>query len=152
MTQPVAVEFIAADADLLDTAEGRIAVFVGPDGQLDMLAKRVNRNTKGAVQKAVSDEKWAKRKAGEVVTLSYPAGNAKAVDIVVLDKKANADDSRKAGAALARARGTDPVILAAARLKHAEEVALGAVLRTYTFTDHKTGDRPRSRGPSGHGE
>ncbi|NVO23664.1 leucyl aminopeptidase [Donghicola mangrovi] len=141
MTQPVAVEFIAADADLLDAAEGRIAVFVGPDGQLDMLAKRVNRNTKGAVQKAVSDEKWAKRKAGEVVTLSYPAGNAKAVDIVVLDKKAGADDSRKAGAALARARGTDPVILAAARLKHAEEVALGAVLRTYTFTDHKTGDQ-----------
>ena len=141
MTQPVAVEFIAAETDALDAVEGRIAVFVGPDGQLDVLARRVNRLSKGAIAKAVGDEKWAKRKTGEVVTLSYPAGNAKAIDIVVLDKKAGVDESRKAGAALARARGTDPAVLCAARLKHPEEVALGAVLRTYTFIDHKTGDQ-----------
>ncbi|SCM68387.1 leucyl aminopeptidase [Donghicola eburneus] len=141
MTQPVAVEFIAAETDALDAVEGRIAVFVGPDGQLDVLARRVNRLSKGAIAKAVGDEKWAKRKTGEVVTLSYPAGNAKAIDIVVLDKKAGVDESRKAGAALARARGTDSAVLCAARLKHPEEVALGAVLRTYTFIDHKTGDQ-----------
>ena len=141
MTQPVAVEFIAAETDALDAVEGRIAVFVGPDGQLDVLARRVNRLSKGAVAKAVGDAKWAKRKTGEVVTLSYPAGNAKAIDIVVLDKKAGVDESRKAGAALARARGTDPVVLCAARLKHPEEVALGSVLRTYSFIDHKTGDQ-----------
>ncbi len=141
MTQPVAVEFIAADLDALEGVEGRIAVFVGPDGQLDMQARRVNRLSKGAIARVVEDKGWADRKIGEIVTLSYPAGTAKAIDIVVLEKKAGVHASRKAGASLAKLRGSETLLLCAARMKHPEELALGVALRTYAFIDHKTGDQ-----------
>ena len=62
MTQPVAVNFIAVDADALATLEGRIALFVGDDGGMDVLAKRVNRLTRGAIKRVLDDEGWKDRK------------------------------------------------------------------------------------------
>ncbi len=142
MTQPVTVDFIAVDADALATLEGRIALFVGDDGGMDVLAKRVNRLTRGAVQRVLDDEGWKDRKAGEIVSLAYPQGMAaKAVDVVKLDRRADQDVARKAGAALAKLKGKGALTIACPRLKSLTDVALGAVLRAYAFTDHKSADQ-----------
>lgn len=142
MTQPVAVNFVAVDADALATLEGRIALFVGDDGGMDVLAKRVNRLTRGAIKRVLDDEGWKDRKAGEIVSLAYPQGMAaKAVDVVKLDRRADQDVARKAGAALAKLKAKAALTIACPRLKSLTDVALGAVLRAYAFTDHKSADQ-----------
>lgn len=74
MTDLTPVTFTATDLDALAGHEGRIAVIVTPDGKLEQSARRVNRLTKGAVQRFVESAGFEKVKAGQVTTFNWPAG------------------------------------------------------------------------------
>ena len=60
MTDLAALSIIDPDADALKDVEGRVAVFLDGEGKLDPLARRVNRLTKGAVERLASSDRWSK--------------------------------------------------------------------------------------------
>ncbi|WP_208349035.1 leucyl aminopeptidase [Pseudaestuariivita rosea] len=141
MTQPVNVTFSETDIDRIADLTGRVVVFVGEDGKLDQAARRVNRLTKGALERFVGSEKFTKMKTAEARDLAFPAGlAADAVQVVRLDRRASVGDARKAGAAIGKAHGEGALFVLAGTLKNAAHVALGIALRAYRFDDHKTDD------------
>lgn len=140
MTTPATLTFSDVDIDAIADASGNVACFVTPSGKLDQAARRVNRLTRGALARFAESERFEKMKEGDVADLAFPAGLAADVlKVVKLDRRPDPDLARKAGIALGRAaRGKETLVLAGA-LKGAEQLALGALLRAYDFTDHKTG-------------
>ena len=139
MTTPVAVTFVETDLDEIAKAEGRIAVFLTPDGKMDTAARRVNRLTKGALVRMVENGALDKMKEGDVKTLAWPAGlAAEALDVVKLERNAKSDTVRKAGVALGRAKGTATLTVLAGQVRRAADLAQGIALRVYEFNTHKT--------------
>ncbi len=146
MTTPATLAFVETDLDSLAGTEGRIAVIVPASGRLDQAGRRINRLTRGALERFAEGGDFAKMKEGEARDLAYPSGmKAEAVQVVKLDRKAEAATARAAGAAIGRAAGGKPVTVLPGAAKALSEIALGALLRGYAFSDHKTGedDRPK---------
>ncbi len=141
MTTPVSVAFEETDLDAIATAEGRVAVFVTPDGKLDLAARRVNRLTKGVLARMVEKGAFEKKKPGDVISLGWPAGlAAEALDVVCLPRNASITETRRAGAALGRAKGDKAVLVLGGSLRRPGELVLGLVLRAYEFVTHKTAE------------
>ena len=139
MTLPVAVSFSETNIDSIAQTAGRVVVIVTPDGKLDTAARRVNRLSKGAVKRLVDSESWAKVKPGQIKTLAWPAGmDAEAVDVLCLERKADALQARKAGVEIAKAAQGAAVLILAGQIKHPAELAFGVALRAYEFTDRKS--------------
>ena len=147
MTTPAAVTITETDIEQIAEFEGRVAVFVTPDGKLDPGARRANRQTKGAVQRMAEAESWGKMTPGDVRTLAWPAGmKAEALDVVCLPRNADVAEARKAGVALGRLKGDAALLVLANPVRRADEMLLGLVLRGYEFTAHKTAERDAPKG------
>ncbi|WP_420012224.1 leucyl aminopeptidase [Tateyamaria sp.] len=139
MTDLTPISFAATDLDAIATRKGRVAVVVTPDGKLEQSARRVNRLTKGAVQRFVDSDGFAKLKPGEVMSMAWPAGmEATAVDVICLARNHSVEDARKAGAALGKLRGSGDMLLAVDGARRVQEIAFGLAMRDYAFTPHKT--------------
>ncbi|MEQ6248187.1 leucyl aminopeptidase [Sulfitobacter sp. HNIBRBA3233] len=145
MTDLTPISFAATDIDKIADHTGRVAVFIGADGKLSPGARRVNKLTKGALARLVESDRWGKLKEGDKVSLSFPAGMAaEAVDVIRLERGAKASDARKAGAALAKARGgKGDLLILAGQLRRAQEVLYGFAMRDYAFEPHKTAESTR---------
>ncbi|WP_158968066.1 leucyl aminopeptidase [Chachezhania sediminis] len=147
MTEPSPIRFIPVDLPALATAVGRLAILVTPEGRMDQAGRRVNRLTRGAVQRLVESERFTSAKVGQVFTLAWPSGmEVEAVDVVILPRNASALDTRKAGSKLAALKGKAALTVMAGSAKHPGELALGIALRDYDFTAHKSGDAPAAGG------
>ncbi|MEM9579463.1 MAG: leucyl aminopeptidase [Pseudomonadota bacterium] len=134
-------QFVDVDLDALAAQTGRVAIIVGQDGKMGPAARRVNRLSKGALARLIDSGKLEKAKPGEITSLAYPAGMAAdAVDIICLDKRPTVQQARKAGAGFGKAMGKGAGLLVGAGQKHLEQIILGAVMRSYSFDAHKTGD------------
>lgn len=139
MTDLREITFAETDLDALKDAEGRVAVFVNGAGQLGRGARRLNRLTRGAVERAVAGEAFAKASQGDVVTLAFPAGMAAdAVDIIKLERRADVAEARKAGAIVARLAGSSAVTVLGETLTRLPELVLGLALRGYGFTARRS--------------
>ena len=140
MTAIAPIRFLATDLDSMETATGRVAILVGTDGKLDPAGRRANRLTKGAVQRLIDSDGFAKVGSGKAVTLAWPTGMAaEALDILVLDKRLNPVEARKAGAVLGKLKGGKALQLMGGNNPKITEIALGVALRCYDFIAHKTG-------------
>ena len=140
MTAPAPIKFVPTDLDSMETATGRVAIIVTPDGKLDPAGRRANRLTKGAVNRLIESESFGKMSSGKSVSLAWPAGMAaEALDVLVLDKRLDPLAARKAGAILGKLKGTKEITVMAGNHGQAAEIALGLSLMAYRFTDHKTG-------------
>lgn len=138
MGKPVSITCIETDLDAIASTEGRIAVLVPPEGRMDPAARRVNRLTKGALARLI-EAKAGDSKPGQTATIAFPVGmQAKAVDVVFLPRNAGPIDARKAGAALAKLRGTDLLTLCSGSHRRTAQIVMGLALRDYGFDDHKT--------------
>ncbi len=141
MTTPAELTFVETDLDALAETDGRIAVVVGHTGKLDQAGRRLNRLMRGALERFVDSEAFARMKEGDARDLGFPSGlAAEAVQVVKLDRKPDAVLARKAGVAIGKAANGKAVTVLTGAVKGVAEIALGAVLRSYAFTDHKTGD------------
>ncbi len=139
MTELRKITFAPVDLEALAAASGRIAVFITADGKMSPGARRLNRLTRGAVARAVESESWEKMKEAQVLSLAWPSGvAAEAVDLVRLERRADASLARKAGAALARAAGKSGLTILAESQRGIAEVALGLALRGYGFDARKS--------------
>ncbi|MEL7213326.1 MAG: leucyl aminopeptidase [Pseudomonadota bacterium] len=142
MTTPAALHFNDVDLDEISKMTGRVAVFVSESGKLDQTARRVNRLTKGALERFADSASFNDMSVGDTRELAYPTGMmAEWLNVVKLDRKPKVEHARKAGAALGKAKGKDALHVLAGNLKQVGEVALGALLRAYSFEDHKTSER-----------
>ncbi|WP_146345263.1 leucyl aminopeptidase [Falsiphaeobacter marinintestinus] len=147
MAQHTPIRFVPVDADALETAQGRVAIMVTPDGKMSVSARRINRLTRGALNRLVESERFAKVKPGDVITMAWPSGMAaEALDVLVIAKNASDIEARKAGAALARLAAGKSVLVSVAGLKRAESLAMGMALRTYEFNVHKTAEDDSAAG------
>ncbi|RVV98937.1 leucyl aminopeptidase [Mesobaculum littorinae] len=140
MTTPASVSFRPFDPAELAQIEGRIVVFADADGTLDPAARRIDRLTRGAVKRAVEGEAFEDATPGTSVDLAFPAGlAAEAVQVICLPRRPTAAEARKAGVAVGRSAGSAAVTLLANARRFADELALGAVLRGYTYRAQRTG-------------
>ena len=141
MSQLTPIDFQDTDLDLIAESEGRVAIFVTPDGKMDLSARRANRLTKGAVARVMESEGFAKAKTGQTYSLAWPVGmKAEALDIMVLPRNASGLDARKAGAKLAKVKGNKALRVMAGNLKQVGELTMGLALRDYRFDAHKTAE------------
>ncbi|MCA0927269.1 leucyl aminopeptidase [Ruegeria profundi] len=141
MSSLVPIRFQPFDADLMTQAEGRVAIIIPADGKMSPAVRRANRLTRGAVARLVESDRFEKVKTGDVISLAWPGGMAaEALDIVVLPRRPDAEEARKAGAALAKLAGGKDILVMAGNQVRTEELAMGLVLRSYAFDSHKTKD------------
>ncbi|MEO1240026.1 MAG: leucyl aminopeptidase, partial [Pseudomonadota bacterium] len=146
MTTTRSLMFRDVDLDAIATLPGRLAVFVATTGKLDQLGRRVNRLTKGALARFAESTAFGDMAAGDATDMAFPAGlAADALQVVKLDRRPSEADARKAGAAIGAAAGSDPVTVLAGNIRGIDGIALGAVLRNYSFVDHKTGDAGKAQ-------
>ena len=145
MASPQNVKIVQTDIDKIAGYQGRVAIVMFKDGKRDKIARRINKLTRGALDRLEAEKALEERKAGEIISINYPLGlEANAVDVVVLERKSSRKILRAAGAALAqRAQKSESIVLLGA-LKGAQDVILGALLRRYVFDRHATAEGPQS--------
>ncbi|MGX9353873.1 leucyl aminopeptidase [Roseobacteraceae bacterium S113] len=147
MTDLPEILFNSFEPDTVVGQVGRVAVVVDESGTLNVPARKVNRHSKGALKRFVDEGGFAKMKDGELRTLLSPAGmHAEAIVVLRLPKRPDAALARKAGAALAKARGMGALTVYAAGLPRVADMALGFALRSYEFRAHKTGKHEAPEG------
>ena len=141
MTEPRAIRFVETDLDAIAGAEGRVAVFVTGAGKLDQLARRVNRLTRGALERFAESAAFERMSQGDAAEMAWPTGlRAEALIVVKLDRRPGVAGARAAGGAIGAGAGDGAVLVLAGNLRRVEDIALGAVLRAYGFRDHVTGE------------
>ncbi|MCV6597768.1 MAG: leucyl aminopeptidase, partial [Mangrovicoccus sp.] len=69
MTSPLAIEFTEIDLDAIAQASGRVVVFVPDTAKLDQTARRVNRLTRGALERFVQSKAFGDLKTGQSLDL-----------------------------------------------------------------------------------
>ena len=134
---PIDFELIRTDLAILLNWTGRIGVLIQRDGKMDQVGQRVNRLTKGTLQRLVKDEDFSSYKDGDIITLPIPSGMlAKSIEVVILDRNASTKKCRSAGASLAKRIGRSGAVIFCTALKRAEDLILGFLLRQYEFGKH----------------
>ncbi|MGR3468940.1 MAG: leucyl aminopeptidase [Shimia sp.] len=139
MTPILAFSFTHADLDSIAPSVGDIAVLVEGPGKFDQLARRANRLTKGALERFVESEAFDELKPGQARALAFPSGmEAERLIVAKLPKRPDASTARKAGAALAKAKGKGPLLVLGGANPKLAEVAEGIALRAYSYGEHKS--------------
>ncbi len=136
-----ALTFDEPDLDILSEVTGRIVVFLPETGKLDQMSRRVNRLTKGALERFAESEDFAKLDNGQMRSLDYPTGmKARAIDAVKLDRRIRGRQARIAGGVVGAKAGTDEVVVCAGRMRGLSDFCLGLMLAAYRFDEHRTPD------------
>ena len=144
MTALTPMTFTETDIDQIAGHTGRVAVTVGADGKLNRSARRINKLTKGALERLVASDSFTKLSAGDAVSLGFPTGMAaEAVDVGQLANNADQEALRAAGAALAKRRGDADLLVLTGGLRKTAELCFGLAMRDYTFEDRKSNGKPR---------
>ncbi len=140
MTAPVQTTFAAAaDVEAPAGVEGRIAVFIAPDGKMDALTRKLDRTMRGALRRLAESADFARLKPGQGQAFGFPAGlAADAVLAVKLPAKPTPTEARKAGATIAGFNGSVPLSVFAETARQVEEIALGLALRLYDYREFRT--------------
>jgi leucyl aminopeptidase len=142
VTTPVPIAFVETETDTLAGVTGQIALFADPAGRLDRAGQRVNRLTRGAVQRLIDSARFAALAEGEAAAIGWPAGMAaETVQVVRLGRRADVATARKAGAGLGRILAEGGMTVLAGAHPRAAEIAHGLALRAYRFDDHRTGEK-----------
>ncbi len=145
MSSLIPIQFQAFDVDAMAQAQGRVVIILSPDGKMSPAVRRANRLTRGAVARLVESDRFEKVKSGDVVSLAWPTGMAaEALDILVLPRRPDAAEARKAGAKLAKLADNRDILVMAGNQVRSEELALGIALRSYDFDAHKSKESERT--------
>ncbi|MGR3759124.1 leucyl aminopeptidase [Roseobacteraceae bacterium NS-SX3] len=147
MSSLTPIRFISYDPKAIASYGGRVAVVVTPEGSMDQAARSANRLTKGAIGRLTGSKAFGKAKAGDVFPLAWPAGmEAEALDVLVLPRKLDPAEARKAGANLAKQGAGKEITVMAGSMSRAADLAMGMALRRYDFDEHKTPGEEKSSG------
>lgn len=146
MSQPVPIQFQPIDLDAIASRIGRIAL-VTDAGAKDLVTRRLDRLTRGAVARALASDAFGKLKPGEAMDLAWPAGlAAESLQLVRLPRGSTPAQARKAGAAIGRALSPEGTLILAPAQRDAAQIAFGTALRAYDFSVYK-GSEQKAPGP-----
>lgn len=127
------------DLDSIKETSGRLVVFLPETGKLDQMARRVNRLTRGALERFAESGDFARMKDGDATMLSYPTGMAAdGILVVRLDRRIRGQAARAAGVSIGRHLRGHVCTLLAGSLRGISDIVLGALLRSYAFEAHLT--------------
>ena len=139
MTELAKLTICETNLDQISETRGRIVVFVPESGKLDQFGRRVNRLMRGALERFVESTTFSKLSEGEAADLAFPTGlHAEALQVIRLDRRSIPEVERRAGAAIGGAVGRGAVLILAGGRQKLEHLAMGCLLKTYEFVDHKT--------------
>jgi leucyl aminopeptidase len=142
MPHPLPIQFRDTDLEALAAHPGRIIALAEPGTPLSPGLRRLDRQMKGAVVRAIASEAFGKLKPGEAIDLAYPSGlAAEAVQLIRLAKRTDLASARKAGASVGRAHGAQASLILAENHPRAADIAFGVALRAYEFNAHKSGEK-----------
>ena len=142
MSDVMIPEILPMNAEDLAARLGRIVLLVDGDAPSSAVAKRLDRLTRGAIGRAMAGEVWGRVKPGEALELAYPAGlAAEALHLLRLPRRAEVAVARKAGGAIARLCGKDPVLALVEGHPRHGDLILGLLLRAYSFDHYKSGEK-----------
>ena len=142
MTSVVPLTFDPADPEVIPGFSGRLVIFANGPGPMEALARRVNRAMRGALDRVLASDAFARLEPGEALDLAWPAGlQAEALQVVKLPRKPTPAQARKAGASIGKAKAAAALLILAGTLPLVAELAYGVMLRAYEFTDHKTAEK-----------
>ena len=142
MTSVVPLTFDPADPEVIPGFSGRLVIFANGPGPMEALARRVNRAMRGALDRVLASDAFARLEPGEALDLAWPAGlRAEALQVVKLPRKPTLAQARKAGASIGKAKAAAALLILAGTLPLVAELAYGVMLRAYEFTDHKTAEK-----------
>ncbi len=140
--KPLPLALLETDLEALAGFAGRIGVVIEDAAKIGPAAVRLDRLMRGGLKRFLASEAFAALKAGETRELAFPAGlAAESLLICSLPRKAGRLAARKAGGAIAKGHGKTGTMIVAGKHPMVGEIGLGAVLRGYEFTDHKSGDK-----------
>jgi len=141
MTTPVSIQFRATDLDAIAAHAGRVVILAGSGRASGPAARRVNRLTRGALDRFLASDAFGRMKQGDAADIGWPSGLlAEALQVVKLDRSADPVTARKAGAAIGRSLGTAGALVVAEGHPKAAEVSFGLALRAYDFVVYRTGE------------
>ncbi len=128
----------------LPVIAGRIVVFVGAGGAAGAAARRINRLTRGALDRFLDSAAFDKTETGrgERSRLARRSGGRGAAGREAGPDRPMSITARKAGAAIGKALGAVGARWCwPRRIPSAAEISFGLALRAYDFTAHKTGEK-----------
>jgi len=149
MPHPLPIQFHDLDLEAIAAFTGRIALIAAPDEVVarSPAARRLNRLTKGALNRFLGSDAWGKVKDGEAADLGWPAGlAAEALQVIKAGPRADVATARKAGAAIGKTVGKSGALVLAGGMVRAADLSFGLAMRAYDFEAHKTAT-PTARGP-----
>jgi leucyl aminopeptidase len=147
MTTPATLRYVTTDPDALADFQGRLAIVVPDTGKLDPTSRRVNRLTRGALERFVESDAFSSMGQGDARVLDYPTGlKATALVVIKLDQRSDAETQRRAGTHLL-GDGKDAMVVFR-NMRAISNLALGAVLKSYAFVDHKSGEEKERTTPT----
>jgi len=149
MPHPLPIHFHDLDLEAIAAFTGRIALIAAPDEVVarSPAARRLNRLTKGALNRFLGSDAWGKVKDGEAADLGWPAGlAAEALQVIKAGPRADVATARKAGAAIGKTVGKSGALVLAGGMVRAADLSFGLAMRAYDFEAHKTAT-PTARGP-----
>lgn len=136
----ISVNFATFEPKVLADHAGRTVVFA--DDTLGIDAKRLDTKIRGALTRAVESSAWAALKPGEALTLAFPHGvAASAVMLVRLSARATPEQTRKAGATIAKGLTEATTMIAARRLRFMPDLVEGLALRAYAWSMKTEADK-----------
>ncbi|MEM9349445.1 MAG: leucyl aminopeptidase [Pseudomonadota bacterium] len=139
MTTMLSFDFAATELDAIGAFEGQVAVFIEASGKMDQTARRVNRLTKGALERFADSEAFADLSEGDVREMAFPTGmEATGVIVAKLGRRADASAARKAGAGIGKAKRKGTLLVLCGNINRAEVIAEGIALRGYSYTEMKS--------------
>ena len=137
MTQ--AIQVVELDLNALKDLEGTIVVVAKDGEKQDRSLRKLNTLTRGQTDRLMALEAFTKAPAGSVHKISVPTNlAADALLIAKVKEKPTATELRKVGAKAAALGKSGPIRILLPKIKNAEELANGALLRLYDFVDHKS--------------
>ncbi len=77
MTTPIPAQIVPIDLDAIAKAEGRVVVFSDETGKLDQAARRVNRLTRGAVERFLASRRVRQAEARRGCRTGLSRGNGR---------------------------------------------------------------------------
>ncbi|MEM9436305.1 MAG: leucyl aminopeptidase [Pseudomonadota bacterium] len=139
MTTMLSFDFVATELDAIGAFEGQVAVFIEASGKLDQTARRVNRLTKGALERFADSEAFADLDEGDVREMAFPTGmDATGVIVAKLGRRADAAAARKAGAGIGKAKRKGALLVLCGNINRAEVIVEGIALRGYAYIEMKS--------------
>ncbi len=142
MTAPLETAFARLEIPAIAELEGRLVVFADPEGKLDPVTRRIDRLTRGALQRLLNAPAFARLKPGQANSMAYPAGlRAEALQVVKLARRPSLEEARKAGATVAGFNGSVPLTVLAGGIGRMGDILLGTLLRAYDFDAYRTPEK-----------